>query len=172
MRIGRSRSRSVHIIQPCASVLFGLEREVAAQVRCNALEVIGDGTGALRRNWDQVLCLGDRHTQTLDISEFANIKYMAKIGQTVQANDPILAFDDTEDEFSSQLLSMMIPSPTLTPPTFPRESGTDISEFFTMGLESRTSRYLPSLTKVLVEEKRRMKEQYGQKVKEMLKKKK
>ena len=31
------------------SVLFGLEREVAAQVRCNALEVIGDGTGPTMR---------------------------------------------------------------------------------------------------------------------------
>lgn len=39
------------------------------------------------------------------LSKFANIKYMAKIGQHVQANDPILAFDDTEDEFSSQLLA-------------------------------------------------------------------
>lgn len=39
------------------------------------------------------------------LSKFANIKYIAKIGQSVQANDPILAFDDTEDEFSSQLLA-------------------------------------------------------------------
>ena len=39
------------------------------------------------------------------LSKYANIKYIAKVGQAVQANDPILAFDDTEDEFSSQLLA-------------------------------------------------------------------
>lgn len=39
------------------------------------------------------------------LSPYANIKYIAKIGQKVQANDPILAFDDTEDEFSAQLLA-------------------------------------------------------------------
>lgn len=41
------------------------------------------------------------------LSRFANIKYMVKIGQTVQTNDPILTFDDTEDEFSSQMLARM-----------------------------------------------------------------
>lgn len=41
------------------------------------------------------------------LSRFANIKYMAKIGQTVQTNTPILTFDDTEDEFSSQVLARM-----------------------------------------------------------------
>lgn len=39
------------------------------------------------------------------LSGFANIKYIAKVGQSVQANDPILVFDDTEDEFSAQLLA-------------------------------------------------------------------
>lgn len=39
------------------------------------------------------------------LSRFANIKYMAKIGQVLQPNDPLLTFDDTEDEFSSQLLA-------------------------------------------------------------------
>src|SRR5699024_5138405 len=41
------------------------------------------------------------------LSKYANIKYIAKIGQEVQANDIILAFDDTEDELSSQLLASM-----------------------------------------------------------------
>ena len=41
------------------------------------------------------------------LSRFANIKYIVKIGQTVQTNDPILTFDDTEDEFSSQMLARM-----------------------------------------------------------------
>ena len=38
------------------------------------------------------------------LSPFANIKYIAKIGQELKPNDPILTFDDTEDAFSSQLL--------------------------------------------------------------------
>lgn len=41
------------------------------------------------------------------LSRFANIKYIAKIGQNVRTNDPILTFDDTEDEFSSQMLARM-----------------------------------------------------------------
>jgi hypothetical protein len=41
------------------------------------------------------------------LSRFANIKYMVKIGQQLKANDPILVFDDTEDEFSSQILAQM-----------------------------------------------------------------
>ena len=39
------------------------------------------------------------------LSKFANIKYMVKPGDHVTANDPLLTFDDTEDEFSSQLLA-------------------------------------------------------------------
>lgn len=39
------------------------------------------------------------------LSKFANIKKIVKIGDNVQANDVLLAFDDTEDEFSSQLLA-------------------------------------------------------------------
>lgn len=39
------------------------------------------------------------------LSKYSNIKYMAKVGQTVKANEPILTFDDTEDEFASQMLA-------------------------------------------------------------------
>ena len=39
------------------------------------------------------------------LSKYANIRRMVKIGDNVQANDVLLAFDDTEDDFSSQLLS-------------------------------------------------------------------
>lgn len=39
------------------------------------------------------------------LSKFANIKYMAKIGDHIKANDPILTFDDTQDEFTSQMLA-------------------------------------------------------------------
>ena len=38
------------------------------------------------------------------LSRYANITKMAKVGDKVEANDIILAFDDTEDEFSAQLL--------------------------------------------------------------------
>lgn len=41
------------------------------------------------------------------LSKFANIKYMVKVGQHVNANDPLLTFDDTQDEFTSQLLASM-----------------------------------------------------------------
>lgn len=41
------------------------------------------------------------------LSRFANIKYIVKIGQVLKANDPLLTFDDTEDEFSSQILAKM-----------------------------------------------------------------
>ena len=41
------------------------------------------------------------------LSPYANIKYMVKVGQKVQANDPLLAFDDVEDDFSSQLLASL-----------------------------------------------------------------
>lgn len=38
------------------------------------------------------------------LSKFANVKYIVKVGQDVKTNDPLLTFDDTADEFSSQLL--------------------------------------------------------------------
>lgn len=41
------------------------------------------------------------------MSKYANIKQIAKIGQSVKVNDPILVFDDTEDEFSSKMLEAM-----------------------------------------------------------------
>lgn len=41
------------------------------------------------------------------LSRYANVKYIAKIGQQIQANDPLLTFDDTNDEFTSQMLASM-----------------------------------------------------------------
>ena len=88
------------------------------------------------------------------ISEFANIKYMAKIGQTVQANDPILAFDDTEDEFSSQLLASITDQMedmdeiiATSAPVVSKYSGTirDIAITYTVPME----RMSPSLRKVV-----------------------
>lgn len=41
------------------------------------------------------------------LSKYANIKYMASIGTAVKTNDAILLFDDTQDEFTSQMLAAM-----------------------------------------------------------------
>lgn len=41
------------------------------------------------------------------LSRFANVKSMVKIGQHVDTNDPLITFDDTNDEFTSQLLQAM-----------------------------------------------------------------
>ena len=38
------------------------------------------------------------------LSKFANINYIVNVGQEITANEPLMTFDDTEDEFSSQLL--------------------------------------------------------------------
>ncbi|MCM1295010.1 MAG: hypothetical protein NC311_05665 [Muribaculaceae bacterium] len=90
------------------------------------------------------------------ISEFANIKYIAKIGQKVQANDPILAFDDTEDEFSSQLLASITDQMedldeviATSAPVVSKYSGVikDIGITYTVPLE----RMSPTLRKVVQE---------------------
>jgi len=41
------------------------------------------------------------------LSKYANIKRIVKVGEHVKTNDPILVFDDTADEFSSQMLAAM-----------------------------------------------------------------
>lgn len=41
------------------------------------------------------------------LSRFANIKKMVKIGDHVKANDALMTFDDTSDEFTSQMLAQM-----------------------------------------------------------------
>lgn len=39
------------------------------------------------------------------LSKYANVVKMVNVGDQIQANDVIIAFDDTEDEFSSKLLA-------------------------------------------------------------------
>ena len=41
------------------------------------------------------------------LSKYANIKHIVKIGDEIRVNQPILTFDDTKDEFSSQMLAAM-----------------------------------------------------------------
>lgn len=93
------------------------------------------------------------------LSPFANIRYIAKIGQEVQANDPILAFDDTEDEFSSQLLQSITDQMAdddeiiaTSAPIMSKHTGVirDIQITYTVPLESVT----PSLRKIVTEYKK------------------
>jgi len=88
------------------------------------------------------------------LSKYANIKYIAKIGQKVQANDPILAFDDTKDEFSSQLLASITDQLAdedeviaTSAPVISKYTGTikDIQIIYTVPLEDMS----PSLRKVV-----------------------
>lgn len=41
------------------------------------------------------------------LSKYANIKSMVRVGDRVDTNDPLITFDDTNDEFTSQLLQAM-----------------------------------------------------------------
>lgn len=84
---------------PCANV--GTLARVAFESNGSVYEDSGYITDAFAHRFATKITRQKRIT----VSEFANIKYMAKIGQKVQANDPILSFDDTEDAFSSQLLA-------------------------------------------------------------------
>ena len=88
------------------------------------------------------------------LSKYANIKYIVKIGQSIQANDPILAFDDTEDEFSSQLLASITDQiadedevVATSAPIVSKYTGTikDIQITYTVPTEDMT----PSLRKVV-----------------------
>lgn len=88
------------------------------------------------------------------LSKFANIKYMVKVGQVVKANDPILTFDDTEDEFSSQLLASMAEEAgdedeviATTAPIITKVSGVirDIRIYYTIPLEEMS----PSMRKIV-----------------------
>lgn len=88
------------------------------------------------------------------LSKFANIKYIAKVGQELKANDPILLFDDTSDEFSSQLLSTIAAEAgdddeiiATGAPIVTKVSGTikDIRIYYTVP----TSEMTPSLEKIV-----------------------
>lgn len=88
------------------------------------------------------------------LSKYANIKYMAKIGQEVKANDQILVFDDTADEFSSQMLASMAEEVgdedeviATSAPVVTKITGVirDIRIYYTIPLEEMT----PSMRKIV-----------------------
>lgn len=88
------------------------------------------------------------------LSKFANINYIAKVDQEVKANDPILTFDDTQDEFTSQMLANMAAEAddtdeimATTAPVVTKYTGkiTDIRIYYTVPPEEMT----PSLRKLV-----------------------
>ena len=88
------------------------------------------------------------------LSKYANINYIAKVNQAVQANDPILTFDDTQDEFTSQMLANMAAEANdddeilaTSAPVVTKYTGTitDIRIYYTVPLEELT----PSLRKIV-----------------------
>lgn len=84
---------------PCANV--GTLARVAFESNGSVFEDSGYITDAFAHRFATKITKQKR----VILSKFANINHIAKIGQAVQSNDIILAFDDTEDEFSSQLLA-------------------------------------------------------------------
>lgn len=133
---------------PCANV--GTLARVAFESNGSVYEDSGYMTDAFAHRFATKITRQKR----VIVSEFANIKYMAKIGQQVQANDPILAFDDTEDEFSSQLLASITDQMedldeviAASAPVVSKYSGVirDINITYTVPLE----RMSPSLRKVV-----------------------
>ena len=88
------------------------------------------------------------------VSQYTNIKYIAKVGQQVKANDPILIFDDTQDEFTSQMLASMAAEAedsdlinATTAPVVTKVSGvvSDIKIYYTVPIEDLS----PSLQKIV-----------------------
>lgn len=88
------------------------------------------------------------------ISKYANIKHMVKKGQAIQANEPMIVFDDTKDQFTSDLLASMADEVedsdeivASSAPVVAKTSGTikDIKIYYTCPLEEMT----PSLQKII-----------------------
>ncbi|MCM1230284.1 MAG: hypothetical protein NC489_09125 [Ruminococcus flavefaciens] len=138
---------------PCANV--GTLARVAFETNGSVFEDSGYITDDFAHRFSTKITKEKR----VILSPFANIKYIAKIGQEVQANDPILAFDDTEDEFSSQLLQSITDQMAdddeiiaTSAPIVSKYTGVirDIQIIYTIPLESMT----PSLRKVVEEYKK------------------
>lgn len=88
------------------------------------------------------------------LSNFANIKYMVNVGQDIGVNEPLMTFDDTKDEFSSQLLQTIAADQTeedeivaTNTPILSNVTGTvtDIMIYYTVDLDDMT----PSLRKIV-----------------------
>ena len=96
-------------------------------------------------------------------SQYANIKKIAKVGDKIKANDPILIFDDTSEEFSSQLLASIADQEedsddavlATGAPVISKIAGTisDIFIYYTIPLEDMT----PSMKKIVEEYDRKAK---------------
>ena len=97
------------------------------------------------------------------LSQYANIKKIAKVGDKIKANDPILIFDDTSEEFSSQLLASIADQEedsddavlATGAPVISKIAGTisDIFIYYTIPLEDMT----PSMRKIVEEYDRKAK---------------
>lgn len=94
--------------------------------------------------------------KSIILSQYSNIKKMVKIGDKVVANEPLLLFDDTRDEFTSQMLSTMAANAgdedeilSSSAPLFSKVSGTvkDIKIYYTVPVEDMS----PSLQKIIKE---------------------
>lgn len=94
--------------------------------------------------------------KTVHLSRFSNIRYIVKKGQQVQANDPLLLFDDTDDEFSSKLIQQMAEQSedsdeisATSAPVFSKVTGVvkDIKIYYTCDPELMT----PSLRKIITD---------------------
>ena len=90
------------------------------------------------------------------ISQYSNIKHIVKKGQEIQANDPLIIFDDTKDQFTSELLAGMADEVgdeeevvASSAPVVSKVTGVvkDIKIYYTCPLEAMT----PSLQKIIKE---------------------
>lgn len=138
---------------PCANV--GTLARVAFETNGSVFEDSGYITDEFSRKFATKITKEKR----VILSPFANIKYMVKVGQKVQANDPLLAFDDSEDEFSSQLLQALADQAAdedeiiaTSAPIISKYTGVvrDIKITYTIPLESMT----PSMRKIVEQYKK------------------
>lgn len=92
--------------------------------------------------------------KNITLTKYSNIRFMAKKGDVLEANDPILLFDDTQDEFTSSMLAAMAEEVEDTDdilatgaPILSKTGGTitDIKIYYTVPLNELS----PSLQKII-----------------------
>ncbi len=91
------------------------------------------------------------------LSPFANIKHLVKVGDKVNTNDVLLSFDDTQDEFSSQILAQMAEESgededeiiATNAPVLSKYTGTIVDITITSTIP--TSQMTPSMKKIVEE---------------------
>lgn len=69
-------------------------------------EVYEDSTKVSAKFADR-LSSGISTVKNITLTKYSNIRFIAKKGDVLEANDPILLFDDTQDEFTSSMLAAM-----------------------------------------------------------------